>query len=175
MRTTVAGWRIGSFGLSIGLFAVAAVHGWDMLAIQADRHGCVDVHGLEYVLFVVAGMFIGFAVGPWVRDRAARVAEIILPEHDARARMRRVNALATLFILLGMLVDGFWIAPAFNVFIDTHRALMVEADLVLYGMGALSGAGWYWLLDRQSWLGLVATPAMALMIIGSVLTTHSWC
>jgi hypothetical protein len=52
---------------------------------------------------------------------------------------------------------------------------MVEADLVLYGMGVLSGTGWYWLLDRQAWIGAVANGAMALMVIGSVLTTHSWC
>lgn len=175
MAAKWSSWRLSALVLSIAGFAAAAVHGWAALAVGADVHGCVDVHGLEYVAFVISGMLLGLALGPSVRQGAGSVASAILPNVDERSRVRRVNALATLFILLGMVVDGFWLSPGFNVFIDTHRTLMVEADIVLYGMGILSGAGWYWLLDRQAWIGLLTTVAMALMVIGSVLTTHSWC
>lgn len=156
-------------------FALAATRTWAEMALAADQHGCVDVHGLEYVIFLLAGMLLGFAAGPWVRRSGSALGRVLLPDLDERSRIRRITGLATLLILLGMVIDGFWLAPAFNLFIDTHRPLLVEADLTMYSMGALSAAGWYWILDRQSWIGLVATAAMALMVIGSVLSTHSWC
>lgn len=164
-----------NFTISLILFALAVVHTWAQLAIDADVRGCVDVHGLEYVVIVLAGMFLGVAAGPFTERWASRISAIVFPHFDETSRRRRVNALATLFILLGMGIDIFWIVPSFNVYIDMHRALLAEADVVLYAMGALSGAGWYLLLDRHAWLGYAITSAMALMVIGSVLTTHSWC
>ncbi|WP_430626247.1 hypothetical protein [Sulfobacillus thermotolerans] len=71
--------------------------------------------------------------------------------------------------------NGKPVTNAHIVFIDTHIPLLVEADLLLYLMGVIAGSSWYIILDRQSWLGLLVTPAMALMIIGSVLAGHGWC
>ncbi|MCY0863765.1 MAG: hypothetical protein OWQ57_02325 [Sulfobacillus sp.] len=161
--------------LSLALFALSVSSRWFQAAAAADRQGCVNVHGLEYATIVQAGMIFGLAVGPAIIRWARQAARVLMPEADATRRQQRINAVAALSIVLGMLTDIFWVVPQFNVYIDLHRPLLAEADVVLYGMGFFAGAGWAILLERQAWIGWLISLAMALMVIGSVLSTHSWC
>lgn len=107
--------------LSLALFALSVSSRWFQAAVAADRQGCVNVHGLEYATIVQAGMIFGLAVGPAIIRWARQAARVLMPEADATRRQQRINAVAALSIVLGMLTDIFWVVPQFNVYIDLHR------------------------------------------------------
>ncbi len=168
-------WRYIAIVISFLGYAAAVSYHIQHLSYLADRHGCVDNHTLQYTAILVAGLLGGLALGPWVLRWSSSAIKALMPDASDEMRMRRIKAVSVALILLGMAVDFLWIIPSLNVFIDTHVPLLVEVDLLLYLMGVIAGASWYIILDRQAWLGLLVTPAMALMIIGSVLAGHGWC
>ncbi len=168
-------WRYVAVAISFVVYAAAVSYHIQHLSYLADRGGCVDNHTLQYTAILLAGLLGGLAMGPWVLQWSSSALKALMPQAPEAMRTRRIKALAVALILLGMAIDFLWIMPSLNLFIDTHIPLLVEADLLLYVMGAIAGASWYIILDRQSWLGLLITPAMALMIIGSVLSGHGWC
>ncbi|SMC02155.1 hypothetical protein SAMN00768000_0373 [Sulfobacillus thermosulfidooxidans DSM 9293] len=169
------GWRYVALVISLLGYAGAVSYHIQYLSYIADSKGCVDNHTLQYTAILMTGLLGGLALGPWVLKWSTSAIKALMPDTPDEIRYRRIKALSIAFILLGMAVDFLWIIPALNVFIDQHTPLLVEVDLILYLMGAIAGASWYIILDRQSWLGLLVTPAMALMIIGSVLAGHGWC
>lgn len=168
-------WRYVALIVSFVSYAVAVSYHIQHLSDIADAHGCVDNHTLQYTFILIAGLLGGLALGPWVARWSSSALKALMPDSSEEMRTRRIKALSIALILLGMAVDFLFIIPSLNVFIDTHIPLLVEADLLLYLMGVIAGSSWYIILDRQSWLGLLVTPAMALMIIGSVLAGHGWC
>ena len=174
-ETPNRGWRLGAFGVSLASYALAVSLGIQHLSYQADQKGCVDQHTLQYSWILLTGVVAGIAVGPWLFHWTKRAVNALMPGVNETIRQKRIRAVAIGFILLGMAVDFLWIIPSLNLFIDLHRPLLVEADVILYSMGTISGASWYVVLDRQAWLGLLIMPAMALMIVGSVLSRHGWC
>lgn len=156
-------------------YALAVSYPVQHLSYLADRGGCVDNHTLQYTGILLAGLVGGLALGPWVLKWSGTALQALMPQVTANIRYRRLKRLSVALILLGMAIDFLWIVPSLNLFIDQHSPLLVEVDLLLYLMGATSGSSWYIILDRQSWLGILVTPAMSLMIIGSVLAGHGWC
>lgn len=160
---------------SLIIYAGLVTHQFQRANIAADRRGCIDVHGLQYTALVFAGMLAGLALGPWLIRWARRGVRAFMPELTEDGALRRIRSTAVGFILLGMLLDIGWIVPSFNLFIDLHRILTVEVEIILYAMGIGAGAAWYAILDRQGWLGLLITPLMALMLLGSSLARHGWC
>ncbi|MCL4494266.1 MAG: hypothetical protein M1294_05555 [Firmicutes bacterium] len=168
-------WRYIALIFSLAGYAAAVSYPIQSLSYLADRGGCVDNHTLQYTGILLAGLLGGLALGPWVLKWSASALRALLPQVSEDLRYRRLKALSVAFILLGMAIDFLWIVPSLNLFIDRHTPLLVEVDLILYLMGAIAGSSWYVILDRQSWLGILVTPAMSLMIIGSVLSGHGWC
>jgi hypothetical protein len=168
-------WRYTAVALSFLGYAGAVSYHIQHLSYLADRSGCVDNHTLQYTAILLSGLLGGLALGPWVLRWSGSALAALMPAASEEMRYRRIKTLSVALILLGMAIDFLWIMPSLNLFIDTHIPLLVEADLLLYFMGAIAGASWYIILDRQAWLGLLITPAMALMIIGSVLAGHGWC
>ncbi len=168
-------WRYLALVISLLGYTIAVSAHIQYLSNLADQRGCVDNHAVQYTAILLTGVLGGLALGPWVLRWSASAMKALIPDTSDNIRYRRIKALSVTFILLGMAVDFIWIIPALNVFIDHHIPLLVEVDLILYLMGAIAGSSWYIILDRQSWLGLLVTPAMALMIIGSVLAGHGWC
>ncbi len=167
--------RLLAFVLSVASYAAAVSAGVQQISTHADQKGCVDPHTLQYSWILLTGVVAGIAVGPWIVSWLYRGIRVVMSTASDAALRRRVRAVATSFILLGMAVNFLWIIPRLNLFIDGHRTLLVEADVILYTMGALSGGSWFALLDRQSWIGILVMLAMALMIISSVLSGHGWC
>lgn len=167
--------RLFTFALSVASYAVAVSARVQQISTHADQKGCVDPHTLQYSGILLTGVVAGIAVGPWVVSWAYRGIRTMMTTASESALRRRVRAVAASFILLGMAVNFLWIIPRLNVFIDGHRTLLVEADVILYTMGAVSGSSWFALLDRQSWMGILVMLAMSLMIISSVLSGHGWC
>lgn len=167
--------RLGAFLMSLASYALAVSVRIQRLSNLADKRGCVDQHTLQYSWILLTGVVAGIAAGPWLYHWVQRGVRAFMPNASETLRLKRIKAVAVGFIILGMAVDFLWIIPSLNLFVDMHRPLLVEADVILYGMGTISGASWFALLDRQAWLGLLIMPAMALMIIGSVLSRHGWC
>lgn len=167
--------RLFAFLVSVASYAVAVSTGVQQISTHADQKGCVDPHTLQYSWILLTGVVAGIAVGPWLVSWADRGIRAMMSTASETAVRRRVRAVAASFILLGMAINFLWIMPRLNLFIDGHRTLLVEADVILYAMGAFSGASWFALLDRQSWLGILVMLAMSLMIISSVLSGHGWC
>ncbi len=168
-------WRYIALVVSLLGYAATVSYPVRQLSYVADLGGCVDDHTLQYTGILLAGLLGGLALGPWVLKWATGALKALMPQVPEAVRYHRLKTLSVAFILLGMAIDFLWIVPSLNLFIDQHVPLLVEVDLLLYLMGAISGSSWYIILDRQSWLGILVTPAMSLMIIGSVLSGHGWC
>lgn len=167
--------RLVTFLLSLVSYALAVSYRVQQVSTKSDQRGCVDPHALQYSWILLTGVIAGLAVGPWLVSWARRGTRAFMTQVDEASRWHRIRAVAISFILLGMAIDFLWVIPRLNVFIDLHRPLLVEVDVILYAMGTLSGASWFAILDRQSWLGLLVTLAMSLMIMSSVLSGHGWC
>lgn len=167
--------RLLAFVISIASYTVAVSYRVQHLSAQSDQKGCVDPHTLQYSWILLTGVVAGIAVGPWLLSWTRRGMRALMTGTPDESQRTRIKVVAGSFILLGMAIDFLWIIPSLNVFIDGHRTLLVEADVILYAMGTLSGASWFALLDRQAWIGLLVNLAMSLMIISSVLSGHGWC
>jgi hypothetical protein len=160
---------------SLLAYAAAVSGRWQAVAARGDRLGCVEAHVVAYQAIVLAGLLAGLALGPALGRWAAAAAGALLPAASARRRAVFVQGAAWTLILVGMAGSLLGVDPAVNVFLDVHRAALVEADLLLYGMGLLSGAAWRALLGPGGWLGLLLTPAAALMMIGGGIVGSGWC
>jgi hypothetical protein len=167
--------RLWALVPSLAVYAAAVSGRWQRVATQADRLGCVDPHAVAYQAIVLAGLVAGLALGPTLGSWAGSAAAALLPDASEQRRAGFVQAAAWILILVGMAGSLLGIDPSLNLFLDVHRAALVEADLLLYGMGLLSGAGWRSLLGSGGWLGLLLTPAMALMMIGGGIVGSGWC
>jgi hypothetical protein len=118
---------------------------------------------------------VGRPAGPTLHRWARVLAQSLLPGATGARQQAWVGAGALTLLGLGLAASALWTSAQVNLFVDTHRAVMVEVDALLYLMGVLSGGAWYALLDRQGWLGFLATPAMALMVVGAGFTGAGWC
>lgn len=161
--------------LSVLVFVAAVSGRWQGVAERADRLGCVDPHVVAYQAIVLAGLLAGLAFGASLGYGATAAAAALLPAAAEPRRAAFVQAAAWILILVGMGGSLLGIDPTVNLFLDLHRAALVEADLLLYGMGLLSGASWRTLLGASGWVGLLLTPSMALMLIGGGIVGSGWC
>jgi len=160
---------------SLALYGGAVSGLLQRLSTQADRLGGVDAHAVQDQLLLVAGLLAGLAVGPAIARWVHAGATALLPAAPKGRRLAFVRAVAFSAITAATAVNVLWVDPRVGLFIDLHRALLVEADLLLYLMGLLAGGAWYLLLDRQGWLGLLVAPAMALMLVSTGVVGRGWC
>jgi hypothetical protein len=144
-------------------------------AFRADLQGCVETLAIAIQLLMLAGAVAGLAVGRPAVAGADQAVRALMPGAGAARRAAYLRGGAWAVILLAAASSALWVAPAVDLALDSHRALLVEADLLLYTMGVLAGIGWRALLDRDGWLGLLLMPAMALMVLGSGVVGRGWC
>ncbi|HVB09890.1 MAG TPA: hypothetical protein VNM16_05925 [Bacillota bacterium] len=161
--------------LSLLLYAAAVSAPLRSAGALADRSGCVEAHAVVIQLLMLAGVVGGLAVGAPAISGVQRALQAMMPGADAAQRAGYLRGLAWALILLSAATNALWVAPALNMALDAQRALLVEADVLLYAMGVLAGIGWHALLDRDGWLGLLLMPAMALMILSSGVIGRGWC
>ncbi|MCL6597051.1 MAG: hypothetical protein K6V73_12735 [Firmicutes bacterium] len=168
------GRRMGGL-LSLLVYAAVVSHPATRWVVASDRLGCVDPHALVDTAVLLAGVVLGLAWGADAVRAAYAGADALLSEASPPRRRAYVRTLAVLTVVLGMAVNVLWILPSLNLFVDRHAALAVEVDVLVYLMGALAGAAWHAILDRQAWVGALVTAAMSLMVVGGVLSQHAWC
>lgn len=173
----IRGWgaRLTVAAVSVCLYAAAVAVTVRRAEWRADLRGCVELHAAVYQVLLAAGLALGLAAGTAVAPWTAAAARSLLPGAADGRRTAFVRAAALVVIALCLAANALWTNPAVNLFIDGHRAVLVETDVLLYGMGAAAGAAWFLLLDRYGWLGALLMPAMAFMLVGAAFTGSGWC
>lgn len=141
------------------LFALAVHHRVVAKYTLMDHQGATLAHALVNAIVVFSGLWLGSIVsGMWH-----------IPHRG------RWQALAAVWVTLSMGVPVLWGIPSLNALIDSHQGLRVEAQVVLYVMGAISGIAWRILVGRAwAWFGLLLAPSSLLMAIAGTLCTASW-
>ena len=175
---TRAWWTAGRMAVvaaSVAAYAAAVSGVVQRGNLAADLRGCIELHAVVYQVLLLAGTAAGLAAGPMAVWWARAAARSLLPNGTEGRRTAWVRGAALAVIGLGLAANALWTSPSVNLFVDTHRPILVEADLLLYGMGALAGAAWYALLDEQGWIGALASPAMAFTLVSAGFTGAGWC
>lgn len=140
----------------------------------ADGAGYVDAHFLQYLGVTLSGLVTGLALGPWIGQWLLRVVPALLPKTPEGTRAMYLRSVAWSFILLSMVPPLLWTVQTLNLFVDVHRGLFVEANLLIFLMGVLNGTAWHVLVPRHAWLSLILAPAFLGMVLVNVLTPYSW-
>ena len=170
-----ASWsRLWIVVLSLAGYACAVsgpVVGWNT-APDATEH--VMVHVLQYVAVLVTGVLLGMAAGPWFERGLVALLQALQPQWTEAQQRVRLRAIAYSIIGLSLIPSFLWVVSALNLFVDLHRGLAVEADVLIYLMGVLVGGSWVVLLRKSAWFGLLLSPAMTLMVLSNVLVRHTW-
>lgn len=164
-----------AWAASVALYAAAVAAVFQRFVARSDALSCVDPHETEYLIVLFSGAIGALGLGGRPERWSAAAARALLPSASDRRRTVAIRATAALAILLGMPAALLWSVPSLNLFLDGHRPVLAEADVLLYGMGVLAQASWRVLLGRRGWIGLLAVPASALMIMASTLTSQGWC
>lgn len=170
MLRSAAAWIVSGM-----LFAAAVASPFAGLVARSDASGCVDPHAMEYLLMVFGGAVGGLGLRDRPQRAAAGIARALLPDSTDRRRAAAARGGAILAILFGMAAPILWTVPSLNQFLDAHRPIRVEVDVLLYGMGILMQSSWRVVLGNRGWIGLIATTAAALMVISGTLTSQGWC
>ncbi|KPV40899.1 hypothetical protein [Alicyclobacillus ferrooxydans] len=139
-----------------------------------DAAVCASYHSLQYGGMMLGGVALGIAVAhPVSVGLRALIRNLqVARQSDVQATLEK---LAWGALIVAMLPALLWVVSPVNLFVDVHPGLMVEADLIVLLMGIVSGTAWMVLLGRRSWLGIIISASMILMLVGSILTRHSWC
>lgn len=141
------------------LFFVFAVYGSVVQTYEMfDRRAAVLPHGLVSGLIVWSGVWLGIGLAP----------------PRLLAERKRWQPFALLALVLGMGATAITATPTIDVFVDAHAALLVESQVLAYGMGVISGIAWQVLLSDFAWYGLLLTPVGILMMQSGVLASYSW-
>lgn len=159
-RFATSRYRTGIHALgSALLFALAVNHRVVATYTLMDHQGATLGHALVNAIVVFSGLWLGsLGLGAWP-----------VPH---RGRWR---ALAAVWVTLSMGATVLWGIPSLNALIDAHKGLQVEADVVLYMMGVISGVAWRILLGREwAWFGLLLSPSSLLMGMAGTLCAASW-
>jgi len=172
---TAAARRALGLALALLCYAAAVSSPWQAASSRADARGCVLPHALQAQTVVFAGLLGGLALGALLVGSARALLRALLPQADERRRGAALVAAAGAELLISMASSVLWVRPGFDRFLDHHRPLLVETDLLLFLTGLADGAAWSALLDREGWLGLLIAPAMALMLISSGVVGRGWC
>ncbi len=167
--------RVAVAVLSVAVYAAAVMRGVQRAQHLADLRGCVELHAALYQVILLAGLALGLAAGPVLAPWATAAARALMPEASPARRTGWVRRVAVVALVLSTASSVLWTNAGLNLFIDSHRIVLVEADVLLYAMGAISGIAWYLLLDRHGWLGVLLMPAMAFMIVSAAFTGSGWC
>lgn len=140
----------------------------------ADQAGYVNPHFILYLGVAWSGLFVGLALGPWIVQWLSKAVTALLPKAPEGKRTAYLRSGAWTFILLSMVPPLLWTVSTLNAFVDVHRGLFVEANLLIFLMGALNAVAWTLLLPRHAWVSLLVTPMLLGMVLMNVLTPYSW-
>ena len=171
-----AAWRpAAGVALSLAAYAAAVSGHWQAAGRRGDALGCPLPQAVESVAVAWAGLLAGVAVGGLLVGSGRTLLHGLLPQLDDEARQAVLRWASALVLVVSTAASVLWVRPGLDLFVASHRPLLVEVDLLLYGMGVLAGAAWSALLDRDAWLGLLLAPAMALMLISTGVVGRGWC
>ncbi len=161
--------------LSALLYAAAVAGPWQAASGRADVLGCALPHAVEDQAIVLGGLVLGLGLGDLLAGSARSLLRALLPQSDDPARTSVLRGAAAVALLVALAANVLWVRAPLDLFLDRHRPLLVEVDLLLYAMGVADGAAWHALLDRDAWFGLLLVPAMALMLVSGGVTGRGWC
>lgn len=163
------------YALSFTLFGVSVSKTALAIMAPADAARCVNFHAVDYLAVVVSGMIAGLATGDGPVRIADAAAAALFPDRDPVRRRARLRRAAAAGLALSLWAPLLWLLPGPGSVVDGHRRLLAAVETALYGMGFLQQAAWSITLNRRSWMGLLISPALALMMISNGLTTRGWC
>lgn len=166
--------RVLVTALSLALYALLVWTRTRQFVEHSDLDGRVTWHALQFLGIFVVAILCGIAVGPRAQSMAQVALAGLQPNNPDEDIDRTLKTVARIVIAMGMMYPFLWIAPSLNRFLDVHLPLLVEADTLLYVMGIVTGVGWFILYEQRAWLGLLASPALSLLVISNALVTHSW-
>ncbi len=161
--------------LTYGIFVSSPVTN---LCNQEIMRGTLCAQAVQYIGVMFSGMLTGVAVGPWLEDTSYRMwlalRNSVAKEDAARYLARYLQRVSVIIVLVACAANVLALLPGLNEFVDLHSALKDEIVLLTYAMGILAGAAWFMVLHRRAGWGLVVSCAMSLMIVGNILSIHSW-
>lgn len=166
-KTTLVTFSLLSYGLLVSLPLQHLYYGTDV-------GGFVNLHFAEYLGITFSGLLMGQAFSPWFAGWVPVAVTELLPKAPEVKRTTYLRSAAWIIVVLSMIPSLVWTISVLNVFVDTHRGLFVEVNLLIFLMGAINSIAWRILLPRHAWFGLILTPMSQLMVLATVLTPHSW-
>lgn len=159
---------------SIVLYSVAVSSPATTLCAGSVSKGYLSLQGLQYTLITVSGLGMGLTTSRWLIQGMQSFFKSLAYRHRGVNLERKEWRLAVIILVTGTSLNTLFLSLGFNQFVDLHKGLSVEMDILLFAMGVFMGVAWVILLRQNAWWGLFASTAMSLMIMSNTLAAHSW-
>ncbi len=144
------------------------------LIVNNEMHHHSTLQASAYLLISLAGMLPGFALRVQILRFADSFSHALLQDASDERRSAYLQRTATTILLLSMVASLLWTNSALNAFVDLHRGLYVEANLIVYVMGFIVASAWILLLKRYALYGLLFSSTLLMMMIANLLASHSF-
>ncbi len=142
---------------------------------SADQLGCNGPHIVEAWGINVLGMLGALVIVPSADRFVQRVMRAFLPQRTESFRQRMAQSTAIIFLVGNALAGLVWTSSRLDLFVDAHRPLMTEADVLVFSMGWLGGVSWRVIWPRWAWFGVAISLVMTYFILSNTLSRHAWC
>ena len=159
---------------SIALFAATVAAPLQALSTHMNSSQLVSLQAVQFLLILIAGMLLALPFATRIARVANAFAKALLQTASDRDRLSYLRRAASAVVIFGMAVSLVWTSPTVNSFVELHRGVLIESDLLVYLMGLLTAAAWSVLLGDRAWYSLLFTPSLAMMTIANILARHSW-
>lgn len=128
---------------------------------------------VAYLMITIAGMLLGFSLQERLQRFADEFSRALLQNFSEERRIAYLRHTAIIILFLSLLTSLLWTNAALNQFVDLHRGLYVEANLLVYLMGFVIALAWILLLGRFALYGLLFSSTLTFMMIANLLARHS--
>ncbi|MHB1682408.1 MAG: hypothetical protein ACYCYO_06200 [Bacilli bacterium] len=160
--------------VSVTLFAATVSAPFQTLSTRLNMSQLVSLQAVQFLLILIAGMLPALLFANRILQAAKTITKALLQTASDAERQSYLRLVASIVIIFGMFASFVWTSTTVNAFVELHRGVLVESDLLVYLMGLLTAAAWSILLEDRVWYGLLFTPTLAMMTIANILTKHSW-
>lgn len=160
--------------LALG-YAASVSHWITRDIVSSDRHGCLGPHIVTAWAMGVLGMGAALVLVPTVERLVQGVMAAFLPHQSSALRWQIARTLAAAFLIGNALAGLIWTSPRLDLFVDLHRPLRTESDVLIMAMGLAGGTAWRTLWPRWAWLGVGISIFMTYIVLANTLTRHAWC
>ncbi|MCI0182269.1 MAG: hypothetical protein OWR52_10465 [Acidibacillus sp.] len=142
--------------------------------ILSEEDHLSSLQAIVYLIISIAGMLPGFSLQPKILEFATGFSQALLQNDSDERRVAYLHRTAVIILIISMIASLLWTNSALNQFVDLHRGLYVEANLLVYIMGFVTSIAWILLLKRYALYGILFTSTMMMMMIANLLASHSF-